>query len=226
MRDPRRGPEPAHVAMAALVGVPFAVYAIVLHLVAPPTASEWAAADPILVLAPHALSMYAFPIAGLVAAAVWWRIARPARDVVRESLRDALIGAGVAIVGALALRLAVGSVLPSWIPPEESAAPGLGLGMTAGYGEEVVCRLIVMPAIYFALRSRTRAAGPIAIVVTALFFAVWHLPGEPAFSARFFLTRFAMPGCFMSVVWLASPSAIVAGHSAAHLVIPQLFVGG
>jgi len=97
--------------------------------------------------------------------------------------------------------------------------------MTAGYEEEVLCRLGVLPLVYFALHGRAPRWAAIAssVIATGLVFAAWHALGEPEPSTTFFLTRLLIPGCVMSVVWLASPSAIVAAHCTAHFLIPALF---
>jgi hypothetical protein len=120
--------------------------------------------------------------------------------------------------------MATGAAMPSFIPPEESAAPGFLASMSAGYWEEVVCRLGVLPLAYFFLRGRAPpwAAAALSVVVTGLVFAGWHALGEP-FSATFFVTRLVIPGAAMSLVWLWSPSAITVGHCTAHLLIPALF---
>jgi membrane protease YdiL (CAAX protease family) len=124
------------------------------------------------------------------------------------------------------LRLAAGPSLPSFIPAAESSAPGFLLSMTAGYSEELGCRLVIMPLAFFALRERlgSRLAAASAVLVTGRAFALWHAAGEPDPSSTYFLTRLIIPGCAMSLVWLVSPSAIVCGHCAAHLLIPALFV--
>jgi Type II CAAX prenyl endopeptidase Rce1-like len=224
MRDPRRGPEREDIAAAAVVGVPFAFYTLFMLAVQPPTAAAWTAADPILHLGPAPFFAWLLPLSGLAAALAWWCAARPSVAVLWSALLEGVFGALAAAVLVLALGLAHGPTLPSFVPPEESAAPGFGLSMAAGYGEEVVCRLALGPLLFFWLRQRTRWAGAVSVVATAFFFAIWHAAGEDAFSATYFTTRFILPGCIMGGVWLASPSMIVAGHSAAHLLVPWLFV--
>lgn len=95
----------------------------------------------------------------------------------------------------------------------------------AGLQEELLCRLTLMPALYFGLRKLAMPARiTAALAATGFAFAVWHALGEDTLSATYFVTRVVFPGCLMTVIWLASPAAIVVGHSTAHLLIPALFV--
>lgn len=219
-------PHPQDVTVAALFALPFAGYAAALHQLAPPTDAQWSLADPILWLLPRAPTLRLVPVAALLLAVVWWRIARPVGGAWRRGTFGALAGASLAMLGAGALRLIAGRTLPWFIPPEESAGPGFMLSMTAGLQEELLCRLALMPALFFSLRDRVPVAvrAAMAVAATALSFAVWHALGEPTVSVTYFAVRFVLPGCAMSLAWLASPAAIVVGHSTAHLLIPALFV--
>jgi CAAX prenyl protease-like protein len=225
MRDPRKGPAPEDVAVAALLALPFAGYLAVLRALAPPSDANWLAADPILLLLPRGATIALAPALGVVVALVWTRLAKPGAEAMRAGVRDGIIGAGLVVSIALAVRVAAGPHLPAFVPPEESDAPGFLLSMTAGLEEEIVCRLVVLPALFFFLRARVNAPTTIALslAATALFFAIWHALGEDAWSATFFATRFVVPGLAMSAVWLGSPSMIVTGHATAHLLIPALF---
>ncbi len=219
-----RSPELEDVTVAALWMQPFTLYLLVLRFVAPPSDAAWAHADPILTLVPGRAALWLAPLSGVVLAAVWWRIARPSAAAFRTGWHNALFGALLAAVAVGALRLATGPVMPPYIPPEESAAPGFLASMSAGYWEEVVCRLGVLPLAYFFLRGRAPpwTAAALSVVATGLVFAGWHALGEP-FSATFFVTRLVIPGAAMSLVWLWSPSAVIVAHCTAHLLIPALF---
>jgi len=208
---------------AAVVALPFAGTAAVLAVVAAPSASEWRAADPLLQLLGGGAVWLAVAAAAVVALA-WARVGR----VRRGDLIRAAAGAGLAVLALLCLRGLVGGRLPSVIPREESSAPGLTLGLSAGLLEEVVFRLVVLPGVYLACRRKlgVRASAALGIVATALLFSLSHElgPAGGAFEPRFLLTRFLVPGVAMSVLaFSAGPAFVVAAHCSAHLVIPALF---
>jgi len=211
--------------VAALVAVLFATYELALLLAGSPAEESWACADPILRIVPRELTLAASLVTPVVAAVVWLRFYPIGRGELAAGAREAFGGALLALVAMACLRVAMGPTMPPFIPPEESACPGYLLGMAAGLDEEVVCRLVLMPLLYFSLRRRAGVAlaGVTATIVTAAFFAAWHAAGESPFSATYCMTRFLVPGCAMSLVWLASPPAIVAAHATAHIAIPALF---
>ena len=72
--------------------------------------------------------------------------------------------------------------------------------MTAGYAEEVLFRLALLPVLYLALARRlTRpVAIAIAAILTGLAFALLHDAGPGAFELRYFITRVLIPGAAMS----------------------------
>jgi hypothetical protein len=91
MRDPRQGPRRADVAVLALVTLPFGIYLVALQLLAPPTAAQWAAADPILILLPPTLTLWLPTVVSIVlrrAAVGARRKAASARSI----LGDGLVG--------------------------------------------------------------------------------------------------------------------------------------
>ena len=134
--------------------------------------------------------------------------------------------AGALLVGAL--RLAFGARWPSFIPPEESTAPGFLLNMTAGLAEEVLFRLLAIPLLFFAFRRRLRPipALLVAAVITGFAFAGLHEIGPAPFAWMYLVTRVVIPGFAMSLAWgLVHPAFVVVGHCAAHVLIPLLFTG-
>jgi hypothetical protein len=154
-----------------------------------------------------------------------------------SNVRAALIGftggAATAMAGTLLVRLIVGPALPEFIPSEESAAPGLALGLSAGLLEEAIFRFTLL-AVFYLLARRWMAPLPAAalgIAIASFAFAIAHeaaeaaAPGAHAFNAAHFLTRLIFPGCVMSCLFFRpGPSFILALHWSAHLVIPLLFV--
>jgi len=225
MPDPMRGPRPEDVTVAALFSLPYAAYLVVLQAVRPATELQWTLADPILVLSPRAATPWLSVVAALALAALWWKLAPPDRQALRRGAIGAIAGALLAALAWGALRLAVGETLPAFIPREESAGPGFLLSMTAGVEEEQLCRLALVPALFFPLRRRgVWRAAAVAVLASGLVFAVWHAAGEATFAPVYFATRLLGPGCVMSLVWLVSPPAIVVDHLTAHLFIPALFV--
>jgi hypothetical protein len=205
-------------ACAALLMQPFALYLIVLRWLAPPTAANWAHADPFLRLLPARIA----PALGIAVAAAWlWR-APPERALLGRAAGRALLGAALALLAVGGLRLFAGAHLPSFVPAEESAGPGLLLSMSAGFNEEQAFRLLLLPAL-LALLSRgmsRRAATVLAVVATGAAFALAHGPAPATWMA----TRFLIPGCLFSAVclWLG-PGFAVSAHLSAHLLLPLLF---
>ncbi len=218
---------PATLAAAAVLAQPFTLALIALRVFAPPTSSHWQRADPILGLLPRDLTIVAVPLLGVGVSLAWYFAVRPSRRDVARATAHAAMGALIAVVAICALRLVAGSHLPAFIPPEESAGPGVTLGLSAGYVEEVLFRLVLLPAVFLplAVRIGPRAAGVTAVLLTGLAFATLHAIGAAPWSAAHFATRFALPGCAFSVAALVvGPSFVVGAHCSAHLVIPFLFV--
>jgi hypothetical protein len=222
-----RGLTRMQIATAALIAQPFTFTLALLRLILPPSPANWSRADPILLILPRQPTLLLVPLAGVLAAAIWTMRVRPTAIEVRRGLLHAAFGAVVAIAIVIALRILAGPHLPSFIPAEESAGPGLLLGLTAGYAEEVIFRLILLPLAFFALARRTSSSVAIgaSVVITGLGFALLHQAGPGPSSPAWFATRFLIPGCAMSAACFAvSPSFIVGAHCTAHLLIPNFFV--
>lgn len=216
----------ATVAAAAGVGAAFAVYLAIMLVASAPTATEWDHADPILRIIPRTLTLVSIVAGGLLTALVWWRYARPGRAVLAAAGWQALLGAIAAVAIAGGVRIVVGDSLPGFVPSEESAAPGFSLSMAAGYAEEVLFRLILVPLIYFPMRRRSGRVASIlvAAVVAGLAFALLHQAGPGPSSSAYFATRFLVPGAIMTVAFIViGPSFVVTAHCTAHILIPALF---
>lgn len=164
----------------------------------------------------------------LVTCAVWIGRWRPSRAHVLRALRWAAVGAAAAAAIALVMRAALGSTLPAFIPPEESAKPGLLLGLSAGVVEEVLFRLMALPAAFALARRRIDSApvaAGVAAVVTGLLFALSHELTATPFHGHHFAVRVLFPGTVMSLLYFRlAPAFIITAHCTAHLFIPFLFV--
>ena len=171
--------------------------------------------------------VWVVPFAAVIA--LPWLLAFPSRQELRRGLLFALAGVSAAAIVILGLRIFHGPKLPAFIPPEESAAPGLALGVGAGILEEALFRFGALPALFFLLRLKWGKAGAAsgAVLVTGLLFAISHEMGpgaSPAFHAAYFVTRAVFPGVVMSAVFFAvDPAFIIAAHCAAHFGINLLF---
>ena len=213
-------------AAAALMAQPFTLYLLVMRWLAPPSEENWARADPILQLLPRDINLWAVPLLGIGLALGWWWLARPSSETLRKSLKFALVGGLIGCLTTSFLRLWWGAHLPAFIPAEENAGPGITLSMTAGYAEELLFRLMLLPALFLWLQprvSRPLAVGS-SIVVSSLGFALLHEAAHPTFEGRLFATRFVVPGCLMGLAaLLVNPSFIIGWHCASHLLLPVLF---
>lgn len=216
------------VSAAAAHILPFVALLMVLHALFPPTAPQLAAADPLV----RAARAWLFP--GVIAASsaalgIGWLVrAPPGRAALTRGARQALVAVALASAAAITLRLVVGPALPAFIPPEESARPGMPLGMEAGVVEEALFRLALLPACYALLKSRMSAghAALWSMAITALAFAASHEvgPGAHAFELQHFATRALIPGAFMSALFFrVGPTFVVTLHCTAHVWIPLLF---
>jgi hypothetical protein len=209
----------------------FAGVVAVLLATAPPTAEQLASSDPLVQLAASLLGLWSIPVASLVAAAVWWHVRPPNRAALRKAGTRIALAFGAVAVGLPLLRPGVGPALPSFIPPEESARPGVALGLCAALIEEGVFRLGLLAVLYvsWVRRARSRSGpGLASVVVTALVLALVHEvgPGAVTFHAQYFVSRFVVLGCLMGALFLwPGPAFLVAGHCAAHVAIPLLFPG-
>jgi len=216
---------------AALVLLGYVAVLLAVWQIVPPTAGNLAVSDPLVRLIDARAGLWFLPVL-CVLPAIGWLAAFGANGEERgRAVRAAALGALVAIVGLTLLRAAAGPVIPSFIPPEESAGPGLVLGLGAGLVEEAVFRLgILAPSYLIAGRSMSeRSATTFAVVLTALLFALSHEvgPGATTFEPRFFITRFLVPGVGMSLLFLwLGPAFLVSLHAAAHVAIAMLFTAG
>jgi len=216
------------VAAAAILIQPFAALTALLLFIAPPDAAAFAAADPIVRSIGLTVGLFAIPVAAVLTVPVWLLLVRPSAAALWRSLQLAAAGVALALVVSVLIRLLVGPHLPAFVPPEESAAPGLSAGLAAGLIEEVLIRLAVLPA---ALAMARRLLAPplasiVAVLVAATAFTLLHEigPGAAPLIPAYAATRFLLPGVLMSAAALwPGPALVCVGHCAAHLLIPLLF---
>jgi len=215
---------PSDFGVASLAAVVFAAILAALAVLRPASEAQRRAADPLVQLIDGRFGVWPVVALPIVAAVAWRRAARPSRS----DAAWALSGVLAAVVVSAAIRALVGSRLPSFIPSEESARPGVTLGLAAGLLEEVVFRLAVLPLVFFALAKRIdrRVAALVAVLVTGALFSLSHElgPAGGAFVSQFMLTRLIVPGAAMSIVALRlNVTFLVCAHCTAHLLIPWLF---
>lgn len=213
-------------AAAACVLGGFVVLAGVLLEVAPPGIAQRHAADPLVrAFAAWGSRWLAVGVAAAVCA-TWIASEPPSRADLARALRLALFGALAALLAAGALRLLAGTSLPAAIPPEESARPGVALGLVAGTLEEALFRLLAMPLALALFARRFGARGTVIafVAATGLLFALSHQLAGDAWVWRHFATRALLPGALFSLLFLRpGPAFIVSAHATAHLLIPALF---
>lgn len=216
------------VAAAAILIQPFAALTALLLFIAPPDPAAFAVADPIVRSIGVTVGLFAIPVAAFLTLPIWLWLAWPSAAAVRRSLQLAVAGIGIAVVASVTIRLVVGPHLPSFVPPEESAASGLPAGLAAGLIEEVLIRLAVLPvALVLARRVLSpHLASAVAVLIAAAAFTLLHEvgPGAAPFVPAYALTRFLFPGVLMSVAALwPGPALVCVAHCAAHLLIPLFF---
>lgn len=222
---------PEDVTAAAAWALPFVALDAVLFFWTPPTAPQLIASDPLVqLLEASAAAWMTVPLALLVT--LGWATRR-GRRVDREAFvrggRWAAAGFLTATLVALGIYAIFGATLPDFIPPEESAEPGLTLGLAAGLIEEVVFRLVMLPAIYLLCRRWLGILPSVAIasVLVAVSFALSHElgPAGGQWELGYLATRTLFPGLVMSLAFLRiSPSFLVTAHLTGHLAINALFV--
>lgn len=215
---------------AGLVLLPFLAIFVLLSFIVPFQSEQMEAADSI-VQAFHAWTgIKAILILSIIVCGVLLWIRVPSKSALRRALRLAALGCIAALVFVVFLRRVFGKSLPAFIPPEESARPGLLFGLGAGISEEVIFRLMILPVTY-TLASRVakpQMAMAIAILVTGVLFALAHEvgPGAEQFYWEHFITRFVSAGSLMSVLFFwPGPAFVISMHCTAHIILPFLFTG-
>lgn len=217
---------PASVAAAALLALPWALLVLVLALVAPASADQLAAADPLVHLLPAGWTPFVVPLLALTAAGAWVRLARPDRAELRRAGARALAGVLMSGLIVATIRGVGGPVPPPLVPTEETVAPGLLLGLAGGLQEELIFRLALVPPLFWALERRLPRMAAVAgtALLTGLIFSGLHAVASDTPVAAWHLSRLLLPGMLMTFAFLRlGPSFLVTAHCAAHLWIPAIF---
>ncbi|MEW6775089.1 MAG: CPBP family glutamic-type intramembrane protease [Bdellovibrionota bacterium] len=212
----------------AWMALPFVALTLIFGELAPPTPFNLSHADPLVQSLRAAGGPYAIPAVALGVIAFWMIRASPKKIPWAKAFFLTGMGAIAAFAGIIALRLIAGPKLPSFIPPEESARPGLFLGLSAGLAEEAIFRLLVLPMIFgfFSRKLEDGVSTFLAVLLTGLLFALSHElpPAHHPLRWDLFATRTLVPGIGMSVLYFfPGPAFIISFHCTAHLAIPYLF---
>lgn len=144
-------------------------------------------------------------------------------------------GVSTAIIITCIIWAFFGSELPDFVPAEESSRPGYLFGMVAGYGEELVFRMLLSALVFFGMfkllagveyRYRVFWSAGTAILIAALAFVFLHELGEldSILLWNLIATRILVPGIIMgSLFFLVGPGFLIFMHSTMHIMIPLLF---
>ena len=215
------------VASATIPFLLFIASYVLIEVRFPPTQDAIAAADPLVKLFLPWSELFGIAIISTIISLAWLVNVRPDRSFILPALKQALGAAMVAGIGLLALRFVSGDHLPAFIPPEESAEPGLALGLGAAVLEESLFRFVVLPALFIVLARRLGKpkAFLVSSLATGLLFAVSHEFTAAPFVLSHFVVRVMIPGFGMSMLFFAlGPAFLVALHCFAHFGIAYLFI--
>ncbi len=214
------------VSAAGVVLTPFVALYVLLLVTRPPTSVQLAAADPLIQLPFVALGHAGIPLLSLGVIAAWCWAVRPSAAALRRAVSLALLALLFVAVAVPLARLVLGPTLPAFVPPEESARPGM-LGLGAGILEETLFRLVLFPALLWgASRALPRHfAAATAMVLTGFSFAFLHEvgPGARPFELPYFLDRAVFAGLTSALALWPGFSFVVAAHCGAHVLLPLLF---
>ena len=213
----------------------FAFYCLVFWAISAPTESNVQWADPFIKIFPIQISVWIVILSSLLLGVWCLRWLGVGSLLKHTPFIQIAIGVLTAVAVTVTIRVLVGDSLPDFIPAEESSKPGFLYGMVAGYGEEVLFRMLLMPLLFFGAYKLLKARGHkqrvflsaiAAIVLTAVLFVLLHELGETDGTIvwKLVATRFIVPGVVMgSLYFLFGPGFVIAMHSSMHVMIPLLF---
>jgi hypothetical protein len=213
----------------------FAIYCLILKYFRPSTDMNISWADPFIKILPIEYSVWFTLVTSIALAAIAWVYLKTDGLIRNTPFFQFASGVITAIVIALVVRLLIGDTLPDFVPAEESSKPGFVFGMAAGYGEEVLFRMLLTPLFFFGalalLRGQNYAvrvvlSATLAILLTAVAFVVLHELGEADGQLiwKLVATRFMIPGVIMGLLcFLIGPGFTIFMHGTMHVMIPLLF---
>jgi hypothetical protein len=225
--EPRtRGLVAEDFAAAAVLVQPFMLYLVALRVQSPPPAGAWSSADPILRLLPPDPMLLLAPLFGVALTIAWLTFSWPSWGVFKRELLGGLAGSLLVCGAAFAWWKLRGDHLPPAFRLEESSGGHPCLHLMAGYVEETLVRLIVLPILFLNLVGRSRGAAILlASLAAGVAFAALHEPGARDFVPMLFVIRLVVPGVALSLLALLTrPSLAISAHLTAHVVVPLLFV--
>lgn len=213
----------------------FALYCLFFWFYSTPTEKNLIWADPLIKILPIEISIWLTISSSIVMGALSLRWLGTKALLQNTPFFQLGTGLLTAIAVAVTLRVLVGDTLPPFVPAEESSRPGFLYGMVAGYGEEVLFRMMLTPMFffgtYYALHNQKQTnrvlwAAATAIVLTAISFVLLHELGEAdgALVWPSIATRFFVPGIVMGLLFfLFGPGFVISMHAMMHVMIPLLF---
>lgn len=215
-----------NIACASLCFIPFIFLLMLSAYLGEVSPAQYKNSDPLVRLLTYPSATIITVVLGLALSIAWIKIFPIHKNTLIKTASWTLAGSCFSFLICFLIYKINGPQLPTFIPPEESAASGLTLGLTAGMLEEIIFRLLLLPLLIFLLIKKFsfNTTLIISIFLTALFFALSHeLAGDP-FQFRFFMSRFLVPGIIMSLVFTKlHPAALLSGHTVAHVGIAMLF---
>ncbi|KZL19341.1 hypothetical protein PsAD2_02093 [Pseudovibrio axinellae] len=214
----------------------FVLYCVALILFTKQDESHIFWADPFIKILPIYLSTALIILTSLCLG--WWCFNKLGmRGLLQNTpVFQMVLGVAIAVLVTCAVWGVVGNTLPGFVPAEESARPGFLFGMIAGYGEELVFRMVLSALVFFGMFKslsmleyphRVFWSATAAILVATLAFVFLHELGETdsVLVWGMVATRVVVPSFLMGALFfLVGPGFLIFLHATMHIMIPLLFV--
>ncbi len=171
-------------------------------------------------------------IAGMAAECVAWTLPLVVLSAASRSAANMAPSGGIDPMAALNTWMA--QVGPGPAPGLEALSwqAKLSISIGAGLYEEMLFRLVGIALIHFVLRdllgAREVASSVLAVVGSAVIFALYHDLSNPAGSMNYFVFGFlTLAGCFLGAVYVLRGFGIVVGtHALYDIVVLVLLTPG